>query len=319
MVTLDNISKKYGNLWAVKNVSFTLPKGKIIGLLGQNGAGKTTLLNMITGYIGPSEGSISIGDIDLFKNPREAKSKIGYLPEHPPLYEDMTVRSFLTFCSRIKQVEKKSIPSHIEEIAHTTGITDVMDRLIGHLSKGYRQRVGIAQALCGAPEILIFDEPTVGLDPKQLAQIRQLIKTLGEKHTIVFSSHILHEIQALCEEIYILHKGALVKKVDPCSIGNGKQKTILLRLSVLASPQSLLPALQSLSAVQRLFPIHSCQENITQVTLECLVDKEPEKQLFTLLSGLNTPILRLTPQEDTLEEIFLRVISQADAKEALEN
>lgn len=315
MVTVDMLSKKYGSHWAVKDVSFTLPQGKIIGLLGQNGAGKTTILNMITGYIGPTQGSISIAGVDLFKNPRQAKRHVGYLPEQPPLYEEMTVKDYLYFCCSIKEVEKKAISAHVQEIAITTGIEDVMGRLIAHLSKGYRQRVGFAQALCGAPQVLILDEPTVGLDPKQLAQIRGLIKSLGKKHTVLFSSHILQEVQTLCEEVLILHKGQLIKKVIPSDIDHSKNKIILLQLSAAIAPDRLLPALQSLSAVQRVFPGHSCNANVTTVTLECKAENEPQRQLFTLLSGLNAPILHLIPQEDSLEEVFLRVVSQADAKE----
>ncbi|NLB89722.1 MAG: ABC transporter ATP-binding protein [Clostridiales bacterium] len=319
MIVLEDVTKKYGHFVAVDHISLTVPKGKIVGLLGQNGAGKTTLLNMMTGYIGPSQGRISIGGNNLFEQPRTAKRLLGYLPEHPPLYEEMTVKEYLAFCCRLKEVEKSAIADHLKEIAATTGIEQVMGRVIGNLSKGYRQRVGIAQALCGTPEVLIFDEPTVGLDPKQLTHIRELIKSLGEKHTIVFSSHILPEVQALCEEVYIIHRGKLIKKVYPKEIDGGKKKTMLLEVVIAMAPEELLPCLQSLSAIQRIFPSAAVAPGITQATLECKKNMEAEKQLFTLLSGLGVPILRLNPLEDTLEEVFLRATSLADAKEDAEN
>lgn len=316
MITLENITKKYGSLYAVDDISFSLKKGQVTGLLGQNGAGKSTILNMITGYIGPTSGNITVGDYNLFREPQMAKRLIGYLPEQPPLYDEMTVDKYLYFCCEIKGVKKNAIKSHAEEIAGVVGIEEIMGRVIGHLSKGYRQRVGFAQALCGAPEILIFDEPTVGLDPKQIIQLRELIKKLGEKHTILFSSHILQDVQVLCEEVLILHKGKLIKKVIPKELGSGKQKTFLLEVTIAIEPESVLPALQSLSAVQRIFPTTAHSPGITQVILECKKENEPEKQLFTLLSGLGAPILRLVPQEDTLEDVFLRLVAQADTKEA---
>ncbi len=318
MITLENISKKYGAFYAVDNVSCTFKKGQVTGLLGQNGAGKSTILNMITGYIGPSQGNITIGGYNLLEQPRMAKELMGYLPEQPPLYDEMTVGKYLAFCCDLKAVQKSEIKKHIEEIAHTLGIEDILHRVIGHLSKGYRQRVGIAQALCGAPEVLIFDEPTVGLDPKQIIQLRELVKALGKKHTVIFSSHILQDVQALCEEVLILHKGKLIKKVTPKELGGGKQKTFLLDITVLKEAQNLLPALQSLSAIARVFPQRVQDSKTTQLVLECKKDCEPEKQLFTLLSGLDAPILHMVRREDTLEDVFLRVTSQADSKEAQE-
>lgn len=307
MISLSSVSKKYGTVQALSDVSFTVPKGEILGLLGQNGAGKTTTLNIITGYLAPSSGKVTIDGLDVMEHPRETKRRIGYLPEQPPLYDEMSVRDYLFFCCRLKEVAGKAIPTHVEEILSITGLESVYKRRIGNLSKGFRQRVGIAQALCGAPEVLIFDEPTVGLDPKQIVEIRALIRRLGERHTIIFSSHILHEIEALCKQVIILHQGHVAKRTDLADL-SGSGKILRLRATIAGSGKALLPALRGLPAVQRVQSLPCDKENITDVMLECKREQQPQAQLFTLLCGLDMPLLRLTPQEDTLEELFLHAI-----------
>ena len=210
MIEVKNLVKKYGDHIAVDHLSFTVEEGHIYGFLGPNGAGKSTTMNMITGYIGPTEGSIMINGHDMLENPEEAKKCIGYLPEIPPLYVDMTVREYLNFVAELKKLEKGRRNKYVEEAMETTGITAQQSRLIRNLSKGYRQRVGFAQAVLGYPEIIILDEPTVGLDPKQIIEIRDLIKELGKNHTVILSSHILSEISAVCDHIFIISKGKLV-------------------------------------------------------------------------------------------------------------
>ena len=210
MIEIDNLVKKYGEHVAVDHLSLTVEPGKIYGFLGPNGAGKSTTMNIITGYLGATSGTVTINGHDIFKEPEEAKKCVGYLPEIPPLYTDMTVLEYLNFVAELKKLEKGLRKRYVEEAMETTGILDVKNRMIRNLSKGYRQRVGFAQAILGYPEIIILDEPTVGLDPKQIIEIRDLIRKLGEKHTVILSSHILTEISAVCDHVFIISKGKLV-------------------------------------------------------------------------------------------------------------
>ena len=210
MIEVSHLTKRYGGHTAVSDLSFTIEKGQIYGFLGPNGAGKSTTMNIMTGCLAASEGEVRIDGHDIFEEPQQAKRLIGYLPEQPPLYLDRTPREYLTFVGRAKGIKDKTLPEQIGRVMEVTQITDVADRLIKHLSKGYRQRVGIAQALLGDPEVVILDEPTVGLDPKQIIEIRSLIQSLGQKHTVILSSHILSEVQAVCQTILIISKGHLV-------------------------------------------------------------------------------------------------------------
>ncbi len=210
MIEISNLVKKYGDHVAVDNLSLTIEPGKIYGLLGPNGAGKSTTMNILTGYIGATSGTVKINGYDILDQPEEAKKCVGYLPELPPLYMDMTVAEYLKFVAELKKIEKKKRKEMINDAMEMTGISDVSERLIKNLSKGYRQRVGFAQAVLGYPQIIILDEPTVGLDPKQIIEIRELIKKLGENHTVILSSHILTEISAVCDHVFIISKGKLV-------------------------------------------------------------------------------------------------------------
>ena len=207
MISLSGVTKCYGAATAVQDLSFTVNSGETLGLLGQNGAGKTTTLNIITGYLAPTSGDVRVGDYDLLTQARQAKRLIGYLPEQPPLYDEMTVESYLRFVCRLRLVVEADIARHVRDIAAQTNLSDVLGRRVGNLSKGYRQRVGLAQALCGEPEVLVLDEPTVGLDPRQTAEFRDTLKKLSGGRTVIFSSHILSEVQALCDRVIILHHG----------------------------------------------------------------------------------------------------------------
>ena len=315
MLKLEGVTKRYGSVFALKDVSFSASQGQVLGLLGQNGAGKTTTLNILTGYLSATCGSVTIGGHDILHDPRVAKRLMGYLPEHPPLYDEMTVESYLRFCCQLKEVTRGAIPAHIAEILKTTGLDEVAGRRLGNLSKGFRQRAGIAQALCGAPEVLVLDEPTVGLDPRQITEIRALIKKLGEKHTVVFSSHMLHEIQALCSRVVILHKGRLIKEADMQALTGNTGDTLRLRVSIRMKERLLLPALHGLDGVKRVEVLPTQNIEITEAVLECQRDKNPEEKLFTLLSGLQAPLLRLMPMIDTLEEVFLQATSRMDDPE----
>ncbi len=315
MLKLEGVTKRYGSVYALKDVSFSASQGQVLGLLGQNGAGKTTALNILTGYLSATRGSVTIGGHDILHDPREAKRLMGYLPEHPPLYDEMTVEGYLCFCCQLKEVQRGAIPAHIAEILHTTGLDAVAGRRLGNLSKGFRQRAGIAQALCGAPEVLVLDEPTVGLDPRQITEIRGLIRKLGEKHTVVFSSHMLHEIQALCSRVVILHRGRLIKEADMQELTGNAGDTVRLKVSIRMKERLLLPALNGLDSVKRVEVLPTQNIEITEAILECRRDSQPEEKLFTLLCGLQAPILRLTPMVDTLEEVFLQATSRMDDPE----
>jgi len=218
MIDIHHVSKRYGNVLALSDVTLHVPKGTVLGLLGQNGAGKTTLLNVLTGFLAASDGYVLINGFDPLLSPEEAKRHLGYLPEHPPLYDEMTVEEYLWFVSRLRGVSKPAVAKHVAEVMEKTGIADMRRRLLSHLSKGYRQRVGVAQALCGDPEVLILDEPTVGLDPKQITEIRELIRRLAKGRTIVFSSHTLSEVRQLCSHVVILNQGRIKMNMAMSSI-----------------------------------------------------------------------------------------------------
>lgn len=214
MIEVKNVTKKYGKHVALDNLNLTIEHGKIYGLLGENGAGKSTTMNIITGYLAPSMGEVIVDDYDILKEANKAKAKIGYLPEIPPLYQDMTVKEYLVFAAQLKRIPRRDRKEAVETAMHNAGIADVCNRLINNLSKGYKQRVGIAQAILGSPEIVILDEPTVGLDPVQINEIRELIREIGKEHTVILSSHILSEIQEVCDHVFMISKGKLVLDED---------------------------------------------------------------------------------------------------------
>lgn len=314
MIELKHVTKRYGATTAVSDLSFRAPEGQVVGLLGQNGAGKTTTLNILTGYFPPNEGQVLVNGVDMLQHPRECKRCIGYLPEKPPLYDEMTVAAYLSFVCELREVERKAIPGHIREIMATCGLTEVGMRLVGHLSKGYRQRVGVAQALCGNPPVIVLDEPTVGLDPKQVVEIRQLIRELGRKHTVIFSSHLLTEIQQLCQRVIILHKGKLIREADMSELTDTGD-TIRLRASIALGEKRLVPALRGLPCVRRVKVLPSAQSGVTEVELECITDDDrgdPQTQIFRLLCGLDAPLRMLVQQRDSLEEVFLRATAESD-------
>lgn len=311
MIELKGITKRYGAVEAVSGLSFRAPKGQLVGLLGQNGAGKTTTLNILTGYLPPTSGQVLVDGFDMLAQPRECKRRIGYLPERPPLYDEMTVTDYLRFCCELKEVQRRDIPRHIDDILNICGLTEVRARLIGHLSKGFRQRVGVAQALCGNPPVLVLDEPTVGLDPRQVVEIRDLMRELGKEHTVLFSSHVLAEIQQLCQRVVILHRGKLVREADMSELTDTGE-VVRLRASIALREKQLLPALGSLPCVRRVKALPSGDAEVSEVLLECDASggEMPQAQLFRLLCGLDAPILSLVRQRDTLEEVFLRLTAE---------
>ena len=303
VIAFEGISKRYGAHRALQDVSFTLPKGQILGLLGQNGAGKTTAMNILTGCLAPSAGRVTVGGFDVLTQPRQAKRMLGYLPEQAPLYDEMSVRAYLRFACELKEVERKAVAAHVEAVAEKTGLTDVLDRKIGNLSKGYRQRVGIAQALCGAPEAIVLDEPTAGLDPRQSSDVRRLVRELAGEHTVLFSSHILSEVQSVCDRVIILHHGRVICDSALQALRCGEQR---LRAVIACGEGTLLPALRQLSSVSQVTTERGGEPGLTQVVLTVKAGCPAERELFTLLSAMQAPLLRLAPVEESLEDVFLR-------------
>ncbi len=303
MITLTGVTKRYGEKLAVDRLSFTAEKGQVLGLLGQNGAGKTTALNILTGCLAPTSGTVTIGGYDLLAQPRMAKRQLGYLPDVPPLYDEMTVRAALRFACELKMVVPADIPAHVNEIADRTGLRDVLGRRVGNLSRGYRQRVGLAQALCGEPEALVLDEPTAGLDPRQTAEFRHTLRELAQGRTVIFSSHILSEVQALCDRVIILHHGRIVCDSDLKRL----QNTGVLRLDARGGEKRLLPAVKALDGVKAVSVLPAPEAGAVSLRLEYDPEKPVREALFRLLAGLDAPILRLQEAENSLEEVFLRV------------
>ncbi len=310
MIELKAVTKRYGAVEAIHDISFTAPRGHIVGLLGQNGAGKTTTLNILTGYMPPTSGQVLVDGLDMLTHSRECKHAIGYLPEKPPLYDEMTVRAYLRFVCALKEVARKSIPAHVDEIMEVCGLTEVAGRVIGHLSKGYRQRAGVAQALCGDPPVLVLDEPTVGLDPRQVVEIRALMRQLGQTHTVIFSSHLLSEIQQLCQRAVILHRGKLIREADMGELTDTSE-ALRLRASIKGRQQALLPALLSLPCVRRVKPLKQQLPGVTEVSIECERNATPDAQtaIFRLLCAMDAPLMQLVTERDTLEDAFLRATS----------
>ena len=309
-VRLEGVSRKYGAVTALKDVSLDIRAGEMVGLLGRNGAGKTTLLNLITGYLPPTAGRIRVDGMDMLENPRECKRRIGYAPEQPPLYDEMTVEGYLSFVCDLREVARQGKAAHIQEILAICSLEEMGRRLIGHLSKGYRQRVGIAQVLCGSPDVLIFDEPTVGLDPVQVVEIRQLLRRLGGEHTVLFSSHILSEVQQICSSVLILQAGKLVKSFD---LHEQNGAASCLELSVAATEEEILPALRSLPFIRRMEKLPSKEEGTVRLQLTCGRAGEPgliTDRIFHLCAARDLPIREMFPVRDDLESTFIRAIQQ---------
>ena len=307
MIEVTNLTKKYGDHIAVDHLSFRVEKGQIYGFLGPNGAGKSTTMNIITGYLAATEGTVTIDGKDIQKDPEEAKRSIGYLPELPPLYVDMTVREYLEFVAELKKVPKKERKQQIDEVMEMTQITDMQQRLIKNLSKGYRQRVGLAQAILGYPEVIILDEPTVGLDPKQIIEIRDLIRKLGENHTVILSSHILSEVSAVCDHIMIIAHGKLVASDSPENLQKLMSGSMELNLEVKGSAAAVKSALQEISQIDRIEENTEASKNVAKMKVISKENADIREQVFYALADAKLPILEMTHAEKSLEDIFLEL------------
>ena len=302
MIQVSGLTKKYGTHPAVDHLSFTMETGQIHGFLGPNGAGKSTTMNMITGCLAPTEGDVWLDGVNIFDEPEKIKGKIGYLPEIPPVYPEMTPREYLSFVAGLKGIPKKQIPAAVEEAMAATHITDKQNRLIGNLSKGYRQRVGISQAILGKPEIVILDEPTVGLDPRQILQIRALIKELGKHHTVILSSHILSEIQAVCDHITIIAGGKLIACDSKQNLEQAYART-RLELACKAEQAAVTAILQPFFPESAL--TFGQEGDYLTVQADCAQNTSLPEQVFSAFSAAGVPLHKLAMTESSLEDLFL--------------
>ena len=310
MIEISHLVKKYGDHIAVNDLTLTVEPGKIYGFLGPNGAGKSTTMNIITGYLGATSGEVKINGFDIFAQPEEAKKCVGYLPEIPPLYVDMTVREYLNFVAELKKLEKGRRNKYVEEAMETTGITAQQSRLIRNLSKGYRQRVGFAQAVLGYPEILILDEPTVGLDPKQIIEIRDLIKELGKKHTIILSSHILSEISAVCDHVFIISHGKLVASDSTENLLERMTGAQEIELLVKAEEDTAETAIREVAQVERCEKTESKEDGAVQLLVTAKKDADVREAIYHTCVEHHMPILEMKAASKSLEDVFLELTSQ---------
>lgn len=314
-IQIENLVKTYGDNIAVNGLNLNLEKGKVYGFLGPNGAGKSTTMNIITGYIGATSGTVKIDGYDIFKEPEKAKKYVGYLPEIPPLYQDMTVKEYLVFVAELKKIPSKEKMKNIKEVLEMTKTTQVENRLIKNLSKGYKQRVGIAQALIGMPEIIILDEPTVGLDPKQIIEIRQLIKELGKNHTVILSSHILSEISEVCEYIFIISRGQLAAEGTEKQLVEQMAGENNLELEIKGDKDKVKEMIESLEDVLEYEFAESEAENIVRLKIKSDRDVDLREKIFYICAENDLPIMEMSFKQKTLEDIFIELTKDYAAPE----
>ena len=309
MIEVQHLTKRYGPVTAVNDVSFTVERGEILGFLGPNGAGKTTTMRVLTGYMPPSEGKAIVAGYDVLEQPIEAKRRTGYLPETPPLYPDMTVREYLTFVAKIKGVPRKESKSRIGEMMRKTRIDDVADRHCGKLSKGYRQRVGLAQAMLHNPDVLILDEPTAGLDPKQIIETRQLIKGLAGDHTIILSTHILPEVSQTCQRVVIINKGKVVAVDTPDNLTSRLRGSETMYLQVDAQGADAAAVLQRVAGVTRV-AVADTKQQVVGFEIDSETGHDVRRELAAAVVGRGWGLLEMRPMRMSLEEIFLHVTTE---------
>ncbi len=313
MIRIEHLVKNYGANCAVDDISFEVGEGEIVGLLGPNGAGKSTTMNILTGYLSSTSGKATVAGIDILSDPLGAKKLIGYLPEQPPLYLDMTVEEYLNFNYELKGCKLDRVP-HLEQICDTVRIRDVYRRVIRNLSKGYRQRVGIAQALVGNPKVIIFDEPTVGLDPKQIIEIRNLIRSLGKEHTVILSTHILQEVQAVCDRIVIINKGKIVANEKTENISNAVEQSRRFNARICGPQKEVLAALRGMSGVAYAEALAERDGDAFTYTVESERGVDIRKKLFYLLAERGWALVGLESLGMNLEDIFISVVDQSEEK-----
>ena len=310
MIEVKNLVKKYGNHIAVDHLNFTIEEGHVYGFLGPNGAGKSTTMNIMTGYLGATEGEVLINGHDILKEPEESKKQIGYLPELPPLYMEMTVREYLEFVAELKGIAKNKREESINEVEKMVKIWEVENRLIRNLSKGYRQRVGLAQAVLGFPKIIILDEPSVGLDPKQIIEIRELIRQLAKKHTVILSSHILAEVREVCDYILIISKGKLVASDTPENLERNLGDSDLIEIETKASPDEVRRILETVDGIRSISTKH-LENGITWAQIQEKKNTDVREKVFQAFAQNHQPLLKLNPLQVSLEDVFME-LTQSD-------
>lgn len=314
MIEVKNVTKKYGNFLAVDNISFTVKDGEVVGFLGPNGAGKSTTMNMITGFIEPTEGTIIVNGYDVLKKPISAKKQIGYMPEGVPLYSDLTVKEFVNYMAELKRVPRKEKKEKVEKALEQTGIKDVEKKLIRNLSRGYKQRVSLAGALIGDPEVIILDEPTVGLDPKQITEIRKLIKDLGKEHTVILSSHILSEVSQICERVIIINKGRIIAIDTPENLEKKTQEKNVLLLTVEDKNNYMKNLQKDLPEMLECKLIKNNDDGTMQYMIKSDADIDLRKNLFDILPKNNVTIFELKKAEKSLEDAFITLVDENTEK-----
>jgi len=310
LIEVKNLVKKYGNHTAVDHLNFTIEEGHVYGFLGPNGAGKSTTMNIMTGYLGATEGEVLINGHDILKEPEEAKKQIGYLPELPPLYMEMTVHEYLEFVAELKGIAKNKREESINEVEKMVKIWEVENRLIRNLSKGYRQRVGLAQAVLGFPKIIILDEPSVGLDPKQIIEIRELIRQLAKKHTVILSSHILAEVREVCDYILIISKGKLVASDTPENLERNLGDSDLIEIETKASPDEVRRILETVDGIRSISTKH-LENGITWAQIQEKKNTDVREKVFQAFAQNHQPLLKLNPLQVSLEDVFME-LTQSD-------
>lgn len=315
MISVKDLTKKYGSFVAVDHISFDIPEGQIVGLLGPNGAGKSTTMNMITGFIEPTEGEITVDGISMAKKPKQAKKNIGYMPENVPLYTDLTVKEFIRYMAELKLVPKKERKTRVNEVMAQVGVADVQNKLIRNLSRGYKQRVSLAGALVSNPKVLILDEPTVGLDPKQITEIRSLIKSLGQNHTIIISSHILSEISQICQKVIIIHHGKLIAQDTPEHL----EKKVEQKNSIMITVEDPMNKMQTISTwlpeAKEVALTKEQEDGTKEYLITSPENIDIRKILFDRLPKEQITIFELKKPESTLEDAFMKLISTIDSQE----
>lgn len=310
MIEISHLTKRYGDRTAVDDLSLQIGSGKIYGFLGPNGAGKSTTMNMITGYIAATRGTVKINGFDIFRQPEQARMCVGYLPEQPPLYMDMTTVEYLRFAADLKKIPKKKKRQYIDEAMELTKITDTKNRLIRNLSKGYRQRVGFAQAVLGYPQVIILDEPTVGLDPQQMMEIRSLIRNLGKRHTVILSSHILSEVKEICEHIFIISNGRLAASDTTQNLIAKMSKEQELRLLVKGEKDAVMQILPKINGIASVSVTKDGEKGCMRIALQAEQGKDIREQLFFAFAQTGIPILEMTAAGKSLEQVFLELTEQ---------
>lgn len=311
MIEVKNVTKKYGNFTAVDHISFKVKDGEVVGFLGPNGAGKSTTMNMITGFIEPTEGNIVINGNDISKKAKKAKRQIGYMPENVPLYYELTVKEFVKYMAELKQVERKERKSQIEYVLKETGLEVVQNKLIKNLSRGYKQRVSLAGALIGNPEVLILDEPTVGLDPKQIIEIRNLIKELGKKHTVILSTHILSEVSQICEKVVIINHGKIIAIDTPEHLEEKTKEKNVLLVTVEDKENNIAQVKEKIKDMLELKMVKDNEDGTKQYMITSEANVDLRKSLFDVLPKLDITIFELKKAESTLEDAFIRLVDNA--------